>query len=84
MPFVDAIVLNAIESELGCPASHPDELIYELWPGTTGMCDCIEERGNEKYTLHEKCGSGGGGGPSGGGGGPGPGCEASKGRNPIV
>ena len=62
VPFVDAIVLAAEESVLGCPASHPDELIYELWPGITGMCDCIEDRGNENYKLHDKCGDGGGAG----------------------
>ena len=46
VPFVDAIVLDAEENILGCPDSHPDELIFELWPGTTGMCDCLQDWDN--------------------------------------
>ena len=42
MPFVDAIVLYAEENRQGCPASHPEELIFEVWPGTRALCDYLE------------------------------------------
>ena len=39
-PFVDAIVT----SEASCPSSHPEDLAYDMWPGTVGHCDCLQER----------------------------------------
>lgn len=37
-PFVDVVVVN---SE-ACPDTHPYEVFYELWPGATMICDCLE------------------------------------------
>ena len=42
MPFVDVRVFDASENLQGCPASHPEELIFEVWPGTMAACDEIE------------------------------------------
>ena len=36
-PFVDAI----ITSSTSCPSSHPEDLVYDMWPGTRGRCDCL-------------------------------------------
>ena len=41
VPFVDAAVFDASEHPRGCPASHPHELVYEVWLGTRCMCDCF-------------------------------------------
>ena len=55
MPFVDVTVVDASENPTGCPASHPEELIFEVWPGTTGMCDCLERQEDRDYFLYIKC-----------------------------
>ena len=46
-PFVD-VVLHDGNS---CPETHPDDLIYELWLGTRGLCDCLERDGDRDYSL---------------------------------
>ena len=51
VPFVDVTVIDASENPAGCPASHPEELIFEVWPGITGMCDCLERAGDRDYFL---------------------------------
>ena len=33
VPFVDVTVIDAAENPQGCPASHPEELIFEIWLG---------------------------------------------------
>ena len=42
IPFVDVTVLDAKENWRGCPDSHPEELIFEVWPGTMAVCDELE------------------------------------------
>lgn len=42
VPFVDITVIDALENPNGCPASHPEELIFEIWHGTRGVCDLLE------------------------------------------
>ena len=37
-PFVDAIITH----EHSCPSTHPEDLIWDLWPGTVGFYDCLE------------------------------------------
>ena len=37
--FVDIIVLDGQDS---CPSEFPDEVIYEIFPGTRHSCDCLE------------------------------------------
>ena len=54
-PFVDVTVVDASENPSGCPASHPEELIYEVWPGTYGYCDALEQKGDRSYKLGKKC-----------------------------
>ena len=39
-PFVDIIVIDSVEFNQGCPDSHPDEVIFEVWPGSTAVCNC--------------------------------------------
>ena len=39
LPFVDVTVVDAQEFPNGCPNTHPEELIFEVWPGTMGVCD---------------------------------------------
>ena len=38
-PFTSITVIDA---DYSCPEDFPDEVIYNLWPGTRMMCDCIE------------------------------------------
>lgn len=40
-PFTDIVVLNSLTDTRGCPTQYPDEVIYDLWPGTQQMCDCL-------------------------------------------
>ena len=41
-PFVSVLALDSETYPTGCPITH-EELIYDIWPGTTMMCDCPEE-----------------------------------------
>ena len=29
-----------------CPIDHPIEVMYDIWQGTRGMCDCLEREGD--------------------------------------
>ena len=49
-PFTDIAVVDA---ETKCPTSFPDEVIYNVWPGTRMMCDCLER--NQEYFLDIEC-----------------------------
>ena len=55
VPFVDVTVIDAAENPTGCPASHPDELIFEIWPGTMGLCDYLENEHDRSYELGKPC-----------------------------
>ena len=81
MPFVDVTIVEADETNRGCPASHPDELIFEVWPGITGMCDCLEREEGEgrEYYLHRECKREGKDSPE-----KSEDCLDLRGRNPIV
>lgn len=37
LPFVDVYPTT----EVFCPAEFPDDVIYDIWPGSRGMCDCL-------------------------------------------
>ena len=37
-PYVDV----AITDEQNCPLGFTEDLIYDIWPGTQGHCDCLE------------------------------------------
>ena len=50
-PFVDMTVT----SETYCPSSHPDEVVYQTWLGTRGVCDCLNAENFRDYS-HENCG----------------------------
>ena len=41
-PFVSVMALDSETYPEGCPITH-EELIYDIWPGTTMICDCPEE-----------------------------------------
>jgi len=36
-PFVDV----KMTTDSTCPLTHPELVLYELWPGATTFCDCI-------------------------------------------
>ena len=46
-PFVDVMVTDAYN----CPFEFPEDLVYDIWPGTTGHCDCLEQEGARQFTL---------------------------------
>ena len=54
LPFVDLIVVDANEN-YQCPESHPDEFIFEVWPGITAKCDCLQREDERTYTLNHGC-----------------------------
>lgn len=37
-PYIDFIITENRQ----CPATHPHEMFYDLWPGATILCDCID------------------------------------------
>ena len=47
-PFVDVIVTKA----LSCPATHPESLIYDIWPGAKLYCSCPNPNDD---LMNEKC-----------------------------
>ena len=47
-PFVDMVVTT----DYKCPATHPDEVLYDLWLGATLLCDCIERDGTAYRDTH--------------------------------
>ena len=52
-PFVDAIVT----SNQNCPATHPEDFVYDMWPGTVGLCDCLSnsDPNQDKTYKFEGC-----------------------------
>ena len=43
--YVDVIVVDQEAGKVAsCPDSHPTELITNVWPGTTHVCDCLERK----------------------------------------
>ena len=45
-PFIDIIVVDidsASDSSQGCPETHPEDVVYDIWPGTVQVCDCLED-----------------------------------------
>ena len=38
-----------------CPESHPEELIFSIWPGTTQSCDAIEDDKTQRAILNDVC-----------------------------
>ena len=50
-PFVDAIVTSAAT----CPATHPEDLVWDMWPGTVGHCDCLQREEDRSYFLSIYC-----------------------------
>ena len=53
-PFVDVIVLDSNKHQV-CPKTHPEEIMYDIWPGTTHYCDCLQRSSNRLYELNKKC-----------------------------
>lgn len=50
-PFVDAIVTSAAT----CPATHPEDLVWDMWPGSVGHCDCLQREEDRSIHLNMKC-----------------------------
>lgn len=51
---VDMTDEQADESK-DCPSSHPEELIFNVWPGTVQACDCAKNDGKRVQTKHMMC-----------------------------
>ena len=51
---VDMTDLSTNESK-DCPESHPEELIFSIWPGTVQSCDCIEDEKEQRAFLNDVC-----------------------------
>ena len=52
-PFIDAIVTTS--NLVNCPDSHPEDLIWDQWPGSYIHCDCLESPNRRYYKLHQQC-----------------------------
>ena len=50
-PFVDIIVQDA---QVPCPSEFPEEVIYEIFPGTRKSCDCLKYE-NDLIYMDELC-----------------------------
>ena len=50
--FVDIIVQDSKDP---CPSEYPDEVIYEIFPGTRQACDCLEREGDRTFKMDEMC-----------------------------
>ena len=42
-------------SGAACPETHPDDVVYEVWPGMTQMCDCLERSSNREIFRDIRC-----------------------------
>ena len=54
-PYTDIVVVDASGWVSDCPASHPEDVIYQIWPGTRYMCDCLERKQKREYYLDIVC-----------------------------
>ena len=50
VPFTD---ITVVDSDRACPKDYPDNVVYEVWPGTRRMCDCIER--SFEFFLDQEC-----------------------------
>ena len=41
-----------------CPPEYPEDLIYDIWPGSRGYCDCLQREGDRNWNLDEECDKG--------------------------
>ena len=55
LPFIDLIVIEVNENVRKCPSSHPEEFIFDVWPGITAKCDCLLREGERTFTLNHGC-----------------------------
>ena len=51
LPLVDIYVT----SDSYCPAEYPEDVVYEVWLGTRGFCECLQRDDNRDYYLNTKC-----------------------------
>ena len=51
-PFVDVFVTDATK----CPTDFPEDLIYDIWRGSRGHCDCLEYGDQRGFHMDQKCG----------------------------
>ena len=52
-PFIDVY----LTTDNSCPKNYTDELIYDIWPGTRAMCDCLQRsEGGRDYYRDSICG----------------------------
>ena len=54
-PFIDVIVMDSTLDTAGCPADFPDEVVYDIWPGTMQMCDCMQRKEERKIDIGTEC-----------------------------
>lgn len=51
VPFID--VYPTLETT--CPPDFPDDMIYDIWPGSKGHCDCLQRSDDRAYFLNRMC-----------------------------
>jgi hypothetical protein len=44
-----------IDTDQECPDSHPEDFIYDIWPGTRHACDCLERFGDKRSFPDHMC-----------------------------
>ena len=52
---VRAFTQQKADSQGGCPPDYPEDIMYDIWPGTRGLCDCLERGGDRQVFLDQKC-----------------------------
>ena len=57
-PYVDIVVQDTSKLMQGCPATHPEEVIYNVWPGTEQMCDCTHRSRGAVLEMSSWCAKG--------------------------
>ena len=56
--YTDLLVIETDEQadeSKDCPLSHPEELIFSVWPGTIQACDCEKNDGKRVHNKHMHC-----------------------------
>ena len=55
-PFSDVVVLDLRSgSTYSCPETHPLDVVFDVWPGTRHVCDCLERVERRAYYTDMEC-----------------------------
>lgn len=50
-PFIDV----APTTNQWCPDDFPEDLIYDIWPGSRAMCNCLQREEDRDYFMDMHC-----------------------------